>query len=71
MADSTVEDPVLGKRARDDATDAPMDVTPTAAADESDDEDMGPMPLPASSTGAAKKKRKGVYLAIKFTINDY
>jgi peptidylprolyl isomerase domain and WD repeat-containing protein 1 len=61
MSDDARDETVLGKRAREgaDAPDLAPDAVPTG--DESDDDDFGPMPLPAGApaSGGAKKKRKG------------
>jgi len=53
------EQPKLGKRARDeDARDSPMEeVSSGAQNDDSDSDEVGPMPAPQ---GAPKKKRKGM-----------
>jgi peptidylprolyl isomerase domain and WD repeat-containing protein 1 len=64
MSNSEQDMAVLGKRARngvgednDDGPSEPLDKT----MEESSDEDVGPMPMPASgsTSSAAKKKRKG------------
>jgi peptidylprolyl isomerase domain and WD repeat-containing protein 1 len=52
MSENEQDGATLGKRPRDGDQDIPVD--------EESDDDVGPMPLPDSSTnGAAKKKRKG------------
>ncbi|KAF6755822.1 peptidyl-prolyl cis-trans isomerase [Ephemerocybe angulata] len=60
MAEITDES-VLGKRAREENAgpegkeDVPMD---TVGGDDSDSDEVGPMPMPAGAQGAVKKKRK-------------
>jgi peptidylprolyl isomerase domain and WD repeat-containing protein 1 len=49
------DETILGKREREDR-DEPMN---SAGGDDSSDDEVGPMPLPAGTQGAAKKKRKG------------
>lgn len=61
--------PVLGKRERDDEVDAPQAEQPM---DDSDDDDVGPMPMPegTAGNGAVKKKRKGeLYLCYTMCIH--
>ena len=65
MFTSEVQDPsVLGKRSRDGVeeqaklVDQPIVDKTSHAANEEDDDDVGPMPMPASGS-AMKKKRKG------------
>ncbi|TEB40067.1 peptidyl-prolyl cis-trans isomerase [Coprinellus micaceus] len=48
------DETILGKREREDR-DEPMNF---AGGDDSSDDEVGPMPLPAGTQGAAKKKRK-------------
>jgi peptidylprolyl isomerase domain and WD repeat-containing protein 1 len=50
---------VLGKRIRAGEEDTQVAEMVDAVEDDSDDDDVGPMPMPADD-GAAKKKRKGV-----------
>ena len=58
---------VLGKRVHDGSPQKPEDdATPGPAEDDDDEDDIGPMPMPASapSSGGARKKRKGQFVAI-------
>ncbi|KAJ3503858.1 hypothetical protein NMY22_g18105 [Coprinellus aureogranulatus] len=60
------DETVLGKREREE--DAGKDVPMNAVgADDSSDDEVGPMPLPAGGQGAAKKKRK-VFTKTEFLI---
>jgi peptidylprolyl isomerase domain and WD repeat-containing protein 1 len=52
------DETILGKREREGADrDEPMK---SAGGDDSSDDEVGPMPLPAGAQGAPKKKRKGM-----------
>jgi peptidylprolyl isomerase domain and WD repeat-containing protein 1 len=66
MSEEARDETVLGKRMRDgdNVPDDPKEHMP--AEDDSDDDDIGPMPLPAGTptNGGAKKKRKGKHLVI-------
>lgn len=63
MSDPEQDTSVLGKRLRTGEEETPGNgkvIEPTAVIEEeSDDDDVGPMPMPVDD-GAAKKKRKGV-----------
>ena len=52
------DETILGKREREEGADRDEPMNPAGGDDSSDDE-VGPMPLPAGAQGAAKKKRKG------------
>lgn len=53
------DETVLGKREREE--DAGKDESMNSmGGDDSSDDEVGPMPLPAGAQGAAKKKRKGM-----------
>jgi peptidylprolyl isomerase domain and WD repeat-containing protein 1 len=63
MSDTgATDETILGKRGRDGVDALNVDTPDAPVGDESDDDDVGPMPMPdnGTSTGGAKKKRKGV-----------
>ncbi|KAK7469279.1 Peptidyl-prolyl cis-trans isomerase cyp15 [Stygiomarasmius scandens] len=57
MSDSEKDPSVLGKRARNEDAAHSSIVNPPEDV-ESDDDDVGPMPMPAGANGGSKKKRK-------------
>ena len=66
---------VLGKRTRngnDSLNDEVAENAPVVNQEEEDDDedDVGPMPMPAeaAANGAAKKKRKGVFITDMFSL---
>ncbi|KAI0036439.1 peptidyl-prolyl cis-trans isomerase [Vararia minispora EC-137] len=58
MSDDNHDATVLGKRDRNDETNDAPPTGPLGGQDEESDDDVGPMPVPESSNGASKKKRK-------------
>ena len=67
MSESDQDASVLGKRAHGGSPQKPEDdVTPGPPEEDDDEDDVGPMPMPAdaSSNGGARKKRKGILLAL-------
>lgn len=68
MSDTEQDITVLGKRGRNsdddtgrlqDGEDGPMPAADAAINQDDSDDDVGPMPLPASANGGSKRKRRG------------
>jgi peptidylprolyl isomerase domain and WD repeat-containing protein 1 len=68
MSDSEQDASVLGKRTRNknDQLDDDMPENAPPEEDDDDSDDVGPMPMPeAVANAGSKKKRKGMYSAIR------